>query len=507
MPKKISEILQKKNFFIFLFLFSPLTIRGQASLLEQLNDIEPGFVEEEGELIFNGVQSPNAAVEIALDTIGLAKGYGTAGIDPFRWYTKEEYERTLLFCYASYLGRFNNWPRENSHSGWSILADLKNSIGDDVIKRAVETEQRLQERNEYWATLAKKILPTMIKAVARPIVLGSIIAIIGLPIAIWHASKAFFGWVFVPRPTVLGPNDSDIFKWWWQRLRWKEPENADFIADAPLEKKMGFLKKKNKNVSAHNRKNERHKIPYQHVLCYGSPGTGKTLFAKTLAGKSNMHFMYFSVSDLCQLSEEKALSTLKNLFQYARSFAPCVLIVDECDRMFAASDEKAQKLGTLFQKEFSKSGDTHLQLFLITNYPWKIPKPIINRTSPLYRVHFSRPSFSTQKRLFAHHLERAFSKYGNTGREFCPLIDVWLAALQPEKIKGLVGRDIETISNDVALRLLYADEISDEQKVFFEAIEEAQEAERELSNFCTKPKKPLPPLAQKITQIKKWTKN
>lgn len=121
--------------------------------------------------------------------------------------------------------------------------------------------------------------------------------------------------------------------------------------------------------------------------------------------------MYLTVSDLSQLAEEEALETLKSFFLYARKYAPCVLIVDEADRLFAGEDIKAKKLALLFQREFSKAVDENIQLFFITNYPWTFPDPILNRL--FKRIHFDKPNFATQKNLFALHLQRAFATQKN----------------------------------------------------------------------------------------------
>ena len=245
---------------------------------------------------------------------------------------------------------------------------------------------------------------------------------------------------------------------------------------------MNTLIEKNSYITAQNKASRKNKIPYSHILAYGAPGVGKTLFAKQLARKSKMHFMYFSVSDLAQQTEEKALQTLQDLFLYAKRYAPVVLIVDEADRLFAGGDEKAKKLGTLFQKEFSSSTNPHIQLFLITNYPHQLPLPILNRIAPAHRILFEKPTFKTQKKLFDHHLERAFLAHGKKGKKHLTNIKDMVASLTHDQLKTLVGRDIQAIAADTALNIIW-EKTTNYQQMLHKAISDAKKADLEMKNF------------------------
>ena len=150
-----------------------------------------------------------------------------------------------------------------------------------------------------------------------------------------------------------------------------------------------------------------------------------------------MHYMYMTVADLSQLNEEEALSTMKSFFVYARCFAPCVLIVDEADVLFGASDIKGKKLALLFQREFAKALDENIQLFFITNHPEKFPAPILNRLAR--RIEFDAPDFETQLRLFELHLKLALKTQKKEYKKR------FLRTLDEELLSGLVGRDIEAI--------------------------------------------------------------
>ena len=204
---------------------------------------------------------------------------------------------------------------------------------------------------------------------------------------------------------------------------------------------------------------------------------GKTLFAKNLAKETGMNFMYLTVSDLSQLKEEEALRTLKEFFAYASAWGPCVLIVDEADRLFAANDIKAKKLALLFQREFSKAAHTTIQLVFITNFPGQFPAPILNRISK--KVCFDKPTFETQIELFELHIKLAMgvsdedlqiqnleariaeakakdmsftqAKYESI-KHTKQLIKFINSKLKKSMIKGLVGRDIEAICLGVRRR-------------------------------------------------------
>jgi cell division protease FtsH len=95
------------------------------------------------------------------------------------------------------------------------------------------------------------------------------------------------------------------------------------------------------------------------VVFYGSPGTGKTLMAKAVAGESNVPFISVSGSDFVQVYVGLGASRIRDLFKKARSFGKCVIFIDEIDALgkkrsgsldSGGNDERDQTLNALLSE-------------------------------------------------------------------------------------------------------------------------------------------------------------
>ena len=74
------------------------------------------------------------------------------------------------------------------------------------------------------------------------------------------------------------------------------------------------------------------------VLLVGSPGTGKTLLAKAVAGEAGVPFFSMSGSDFVEMFVGVGASRVRDLFKQAREKAPCIVFIDEID---AGGDRRA----------------------------------------------------------------------------------------------------------------------------------------------------------------------
>lgn len=87
------------------------------------------------------------------------------------------------------------------------------------------------------------------------------------------------------------------------------------------------------------------------IIFYGSPGTGKTLLAKAIAGEAGVPFFHKSGSDFVELFVGKGAKTVRELFAEARKKAPCIVFIDEIDAVgkkrgngVSGNDEREQTL-------------------------------------------------------------------------------------------------------------------------------------------------------------------
>lgn len=83
-----------------------------------------------------------------------------------------------------------------------------------------------------------------------------------------------------------------------------------------------------------NKEKQKYNIKIPHgMLLYGPPGTGKTMFARALAGESDMNFIAVSGSSIKSMWIGEGQQRLAELFNYARKHKPCILFIDEIDAL------------------------------------------------------------------------------------------------------------------------------------------------------------------------------
>lgn len=441
-----------------------------------------GFVNRQGHILFEGGVPPGWATDQALSAIGLKPGWGAGGVNPYRLYTKDEYKGTGVSKFLRRRGYTKCvWDQNIGHGqrapGIGLLQHLFERAGENALQELHD----MDSREERWRTrlefFTNNLVPTACHTLSQPSTMLAtflvVLFFLGVPLVIWNASKAFFKVLFVPRPVVLGEKDSDIYGHWLKRLLFRYPALPEVIVNPPLQEELAGIVANNKKVAALNKSGKQ--TPYPHIVAYGEPGVGKTLFAKKLAQQSGMHFMYFTMGDLSQMREEEALRTLKELFAYARKFAPCVLIIDEADILFSRADSKAQRLTQMFQKEFSRAVDEKVQLFLITNHPGRLPAPILNRIAR--KVHFDAPDLATKRKLFDLHIPIALKAAGLKDPIF------WDTSYCGEvTLADLVGRDIEAIAFAFVLS---------EQKSLTDSIARYKKEREALKAFAKVPEPPV----------------
>ena len=93
----------------------------------------------------------------------------------------------------------------------------------------------------------------------------------------------------------------------------------------------------------------------QRVFCYGSPGTGKTLLAKAVAGEADVPFFTISGSDFVEMFVGIGASRVRDMFEQGKKNAPCIIFIDEIDAVGRSRfsgiggghDEREQTLNAL----------------------------------------------------------------------------------------------------------------------------------------------------------------
>jgi len=118
------------------------------------------------------------------------------------------------------------------------------------------------------------------------------------------------------------------------------------------------------------------KIP-RGVLMVGSPGTGKTLLAKAIAGEAKVPFFTISGSDFVEMFVGVGASRVRDMFEQAKKHAPCIIFIDEIDAVGrhrgagvgGGNDEREQTLNQLLVEMDGFEGNDGVIVIAATNRP------------------------------------------------------------------------------------------------------------------------------------------
>ena len=112
------------------------------------------------------------------------------------------------------------------------------------------------------------------------------------------------------------------------------------------------------------------------ILLVGSPGTGKTMLAKAVAGEANVPFFSISGSEFVEMFVGMGASKVRDLFRQAKEKAPCIVFIDEIDAIgkkrdgqLGGNDEREQTLNQLLTEMDGFEGNNGVIILAATNRP------------------------------------------------------------------------------------------------------------------------------------------
>ena len=155
------------------------------------------------------------------------------------------------------------------------------------------------------------------------------------------------------------------------------------------------------------------KIP-KGALLVGSPGTGKTLLAKAVAGEAQVPFFSLSGSDFVEMFVGVGASRVRDLFRQAKDKAPCIIFIDEIDaigrargknNMMGGNDERENTLNQLLVEMDGFGTDSDVIILAATNRPDVLDSALLRPGRFDRQVSIDKPDVIGREQIFKVHLK------------------------------------------------------------------------------------------------------
>ena len=188
------------------------------------------------------------------------------------------------------------------------------------------------------------------------------------------------------------------------------------------------------------------KIP-KGVLMVGSPGTGKTLLARAIAGEAKVPFFTISGSDFVEMFVGVGASRVRDMFEQAKKHAPCIIFIDEIDAvgrhrgagLGGGHDEREQTLNQLLVEMDGFEGNEGIIVIAATNRP-DVLDPALLRPGRFDRqVVVPLPDVRGREQILRVHMRKV------------PLGDDVKPAYIARGTPGFSGADLANLVNEAAL--------------------------------------------------------
>jgi cell division protease FtsH len=188
------------------------------------------------------------------------------------------------------------------------------------------------------------------------------------------------------------------------------------------------------------------KIP-KGVLMVGSPGTGKTLLARAIAGEAKVPFFTISGSDFVEMFVGVGASRVRDMFEQAKKHAPCIIFIDEIDAvgrhrgagLGGGHDEREQTLNQLLVEMDGFEGSEGIIVIAATNRP-DVLDPALLRPGRFDRqVVVPLPDVRGREQILRVHMRKV------------PLSDDVKPAYIARGTPGFSGADLANLVNEAAL--------------------------------------------------------
>ncbi|WP_448574375.1 ATP-dependent zinc metalloprotease FtsH3 [Trichothermofontia sp.] len=188
------------------------------------------------------------------------------------------------------------------------------------------------------------------------------------------------------------------------------------------------------------------KIP-KGVLLVGPPGTGKTLLARAVAGEAGVPFFSISGSEFVEMFVGVGASRVRDLFEQAKSNAPCIVFIDEIDAvgrqrgagLGGGNDEREQTLNQLLTEMDGFEGNTGIIIIAATNRPDVLDAALLRPGRFDRQVVVDRPDYAGRLEVL-----RVHARGKTLGKD----VDLEKIA---RRTPGFTGADLSNLLNEAAI--------------------------------------------------------
>jgi len=203
------------------------------------------------------------------------------------------------------------------------------------------------------------------------------------------------------------------------------------------------------------------------VLLLGSPGTGKTLLARAVAGEARAPFFHMSGSEFVEMFVGVGASRVRSLFQKAKKHSPCIVFIDEIDAvgrrrgagLGGSHDEREQTLNQILVEMDGFEPTQNVIVIAATNRP-DVLDPALLRPGRFDRqVVIDRPDLKDREEILKVHVKK---------KPLAKEVDLKRIA---ERTPGFSGADLSNLLNEAAILTARQDKKTIGMEELFSAIE------------------------------------